>query len=263
MQNHVPVVNRPNSAPVGVRSSPRTPLDISQRCEKSRIWGRLRALPESPKSAPIRSRRRLLSRPAAFALIALLFLPPVHADTLVGKVVRILDGDTVEVLDAQKRTHRVRLSAIDAPELKQPFGAKAKRVLSDLVAGETLTIEWHKRDRYDRLIGKLVLDGVDVNLALVRAGYAHWYRAFAGEQSPHDRRLYEAAETAARSEGAGLWSDPRPTPPWEWRGGKTAGSPSAPSIGACPCDSGRTCTGTRGGIYCVRVSGTKKYFPRD
>jgi endonuclease YncB( thermonuclease family) len=178
-------------------------------------------------------------------------------------VVRILDGDTVEVLDAQKRTHRVRLSAIDAPELKQPFGAKAKRVLSDLVAGETLTIEWHKRDRYDRLIGKLVLDGVDVNLALVRAGYAHWYRAFAGEQSPHDRRLYEAAETAARSEGAGLWSDPRPTPPWEWRGGKTAGSPSAPSIGACPCDSGRTCTGTRGGIYCVRVSGTKKYFPRD
>ncbi len=207
MQNHVPVVNRPNLAPVCVRSSPRTPRDSPQRCEKSRFWGRLRALPESPKSAPIRSRRRRLSRPVAFALIALLFLPPVYADTFVGKVVRILDGDTVEVLDAQKRTHRTRLSGVDAPELKQPFGAKAKRVLSDLVAGETLTVEVRKRDRYDRLIGKLVLDGVDVNLALVRAGYA-WYRAFAGEQSPSDRTLYEAAETAARREGVGLWSDP-------------------------------------------------------
>ena len=201
-------------------------------------------------------------------LPALLFLTlpifqPVHADTLSGKVVRILDGDTVEVLDANRRTQRVRLAGIDAPESKQPFGAKAKRALSSLVAGETLTVDWHKRDRYDRLIGKLMLNGVDVNLALVRAGYAWWYREYAGEQSSSDRRLYEAAEKAARRDGVGLWSDPRPIAPWDWRGGGSKAAPAKPSSGACPCDSGRTCTGPRGGIYCVRESGSKKYFPRD
>ncbi len=199
----------------------------------------------------------------ALLVLTLLIFPPAHADTLNGKVVRILDGDTVEVLDARNRTHRVRLAGIDAPESKQPFGAKAKRVLSELVGGETLTVEWHKRDRYDRLVGKLMLDGADVNLALVRAGYAWWYRAYAGEQSSSDRRLYEAAETAARREGVGLWADPRPIAPWDWRAGGATAVPAKPSSGACPCDSGRLCTGPKGGIYCVRESGSKKYFPRD
>ncbi|NCC23392.1 MAG: nuclease [Alphaproteobacteria bacterium] len=189
--------------------------------------------------------------------------PQTHADSLDGKVVRILDGDTVEVLDARKRTHRVRLAGIDAPESKQPFGAKAKRALSSRVGGKTLTVDWHKRDRYDRLVGKLMFDGADVNLALVRAGYAWWYREYAGEQSPSDRRLYEAAEKAARRDGVGLWSDPRPIAPWDWRDGRTTAVPAKPSSGACPCDSGRSCTGPRGGIYCVRESGSKRYFPRD
>lgn len=199
----------------------------------------------------------------ALLVLTLPISPQTHADSLDGKVVRILDGDTVEVLDARKRTHRVRLAGIDAPESKQPFGAKAKRALSSLVGGKTLTVDWHKRDRYDRLVGKLMLDGADVNLALVRAGYAWWYREYAGEQSPSDRRLYEAAEKAARRDGVGLWSDPRPIAPWDWRDGRTTAVPAKPSSGACPCDSGRTCTGPRGGIYCVRESGSKRYFPRD
>ena len=140
----------------------------------------------------------------ALLVLTLPISPQTHADSLDGKVVRILDGDTVEVLDARKRTHRVRLAGIDAPESKQPFGAKAKRALSSRVGGKTLTVDWHKRDRYDRLVGKLMLDGADVNLALVRAGYAWWYREYAGEQSPSDRRLYEAAEKAARRDGVGL-----------------------------------------------------------
>ena len=157
----------------------------------------------------------------------------------------------------------MRLAGIDAPESKQPFGAKAKRALSSRVGGKTLTVDWHKRDRYDRLVGKLMFDGADVNLALVRAGYAWWYREYAGEQSPSDRRLYEAAEKAARRDGVGLWSDPRPIAPWDWRDGRTTAVPAKPSSGACPCDSGQICTGPRGGIYCVRESGTKQYFPRD
>lgn len=199
---------------------------------------------------------------SAVLVLALLIFPPIHADTLVGKVVRILNGDTVEVLDAQKRTHRLRLAGIDASESKQPFGTTTKRALSTLVGGDAVTVEWHKRDRYARLVGKLMVDGRDVTLALVGAGYAWWYREYAGEQAPGDRRLCEAAEKAARSDGVGLWSDPRPIAPWDWRGGGKA-VPAKPSSGACPCDSGRLCTGPKGGIYCVRESGSKQYFPRD
>ncbi len=197
----------------------------------------------------------------ALLILNLPFFPPAYADTLLGKVVHILDGDTVEVLDANKDTHRVRLAGIDAPESKQPFGTKAKQQLSARVGGEAVSVAWHKRDRYDRLVGKIMLDGADVNLALVRAGYAWWYREYAGEQSPSDRRLYEAAENAARREGAGIWADPRPIAPWDWRdGGKAV--PAKPNSGPCPCDSGRLCTGPKGGIYCVRESGSKQYFPR-
>jgi endonuclease YncB( thermonuclease family) len=199
----------------------------------------------------------------ALLLLTVPFFSPAHAETLSGKVVRILDGDTVEVLDANRRTQRVRLAGIDAPESKQPFGAKAKRALSELVAGETLTIDWHKRDRYDRLVGTLMLDGANVNLALVSAGYAWWYREYAGEQSSTDRRLYEAAEKAARRDGVGLWADPRPIAPWDWHDGGSMAVPAKPSSGTCPCDSGRLYTGPKGGIYCVRESGSKKYFPRD
>ncbi len=198
----------------------------------------------------------------ALLVLTLLSSPQVLADTLVGTVVRILDGDTVEVLDTYKDLHRIRLAGIDAPESGQPFGAVAKRAVSSLVGGETVTVDWHKRDRYGRMVGTLMLDGADVNLALVRAGYAWWYREYAGEQSPSDRRLYEAAEKAARRKGVGLWSDPRPIAPWDWRGGGKA-APAKSSSGACPCDSGRLCTGPRGGIFCVRESGSKKYFPRD
>jgi endonuclease YncB( thermonuclease family) len=199
----------------------------------------------------------------ALLVLTLLISPQTHADTLAGKVVRILDGDTVEVLDVQKRIHRVRLAGIDAPESKQPFGTKAKQQLSALVGGEWVSVDWHKRDRYDRLVGKILLDGADLNLVLVRAGYAWWYREYAGEQSASDRRFYEAAERQARRDGVGLWTDPRPIAPWDWRDGKEVRSPSMPSGGECPCDSGRICTGPRGGRFCVMASGAKKYFPRD
>jgi endonuclease YncB( thermonuclease family) len=80
-----------------------------------------------------------------------------------------------------------------------------------------VTVEWSKLDRHKRIVGK-VLDGQqDVNLALVRDGLAWWYRKYANEQSPVDRNLYEAAEAKAKTERVGLWSDPAPVPPWEWR----------------------------------------------
>lgn len=151
-------------------------------------------------------------------LLSLLLLPSLAtAETLVGRVVKVVDGDTVHVLDATRERHKIRLSGIDTPERKQPFGQKAKEHLSAMVAGEQIVVEWSKRDRYKRIVGKIVHNDRDVNLAMVRDGMAWWYRKYSGEQSPPDRVLYEDAETRAREARRGLWADPDPMPPWEWR----------------------------------------------
>ena len=84
--------------------------------------------------------------PAPF-LLALLFSPSLPADTLTGKVVRVLDGDTVEVLDIETNAHRIRLTGIDAPETGQAFGTKAKRRLIELAAGKVVQVEFDKRDK--------------------------------------------------------------------------------------------------------------------
>lgn len=153
------------------------------------------------------------------ALVWFLLLIPlaVSGATLTGKVVKVADGDTVTVLDADRVQHRVRVAGIDAPESGQPFGQAAKTALSQRVAGRMVEVEWHKRDQYERLIGKVICDGTDAGLAQVRAGLAWWYRRFATEQTPVDRAIYEAAETRAKATRMGLWSSPDPVAPWDWR----------------------------------------------
>ena len=103
------------------------------------------------------------------------------------------------------------------PEKSQAFGTVSKQNLAALVFGRTVTIEWRKRDRYQRILGKVLLNGEDINLEQIRAGLAWHYRHYAKDQLPVDRELYALAEDAARSSGAGLWRDPAPVPPWDFR----------------------------------------------
>lgn len=77
-----------------------------------------------------------------------------QAEILTGQVVKIADGDTLTVLDVSKQQHRVRLAGIDAPERKQAFGTASRQHLADLVFGRVVTVEWYKRDRYQRILGK-------------------------------------------------------------------------------------------------------------
>jgi endonuclease YncB( thermonuclease family) len=140
-----------------------------------------------------------------------------RAESIQARVVGVTDGDTVAALTSEKRQIKVRLAGIDTPEKKQPFGTAAKQALSDLAFGRDAVIEYEKEDRYGRTVGKVLVDGRDVNLELVTRGFAWWYRKYANEQSAEDRALYEAAENAARAASRGLWSDPQPIPPWEWR----------------------------------------------
>ena len=153
--------------------------------------------------------------------LALLFTFAVNAETITGQVVGVTDGDTITVLDADKIQHKIRLAGIDAPEKKQAFGNRSKESLSDMVFDKTVNVETEKRDRYGRQIGKVLVNGQDVNLVQVERGMAWFYRQYQREQSPNDRKLYEAAEDAAKAGKRGLWRDVEPVPPWDFRHGKS------------------------------------------
>lgn len=153
----------------------------------------------------------------AFLLAFFALSSGVVAETLEGKVVRVVDGDTLVLLGSGNVEERIRLSGIDCPERGQPFGTRAKEALLERVGGEGVTVDWDKRDRWKRIIGKVIDGEGDVNLALVRSGMCWWYRKYAREQSQVDQLLYEEAEDAAREQGIGLWRDPNPVPPREWR----------------------------------------------
>ncbi len=83
------------------------------------------------------------------------------ADSLTGKVVKITDGDTLYILDANSQQHKIRLAGIDAPERKQAYGLASRKHLASIVAGKQVTVEYQKRDRYGRIVGKVLLDGID------------------------------------------------------------------------------------------------------
>ena len=85
------------------------------------------------------------------------------------------------------------------------------------MAGQQVTIEYQRRDRYGRIVGKVLLDEIDVCLEQVKAGFAWHYKKYQHEQSAEDRRLYADAENKARDERLGLWRENNPNPPWEYR----------------------------------------------
>jgi endonuclease YncB( thermonuclease family) len=130
-----------------------------------------------------------------------------------GRVVGVSDGDTITVLDGSKGQHLVRLSGIDAPERKQPFGSAAKEVLSSAVFDRRVEARCWKRDRYGREICSVFVGTRDVGLAMIRDGYAWHYKAFEQEQSAEDRAAYARTEADARSARRGLWRDAAPVPP--------------------------------------------------
>jgi endonuclease YncB( thermonuclease family) len=159
-----------------------------------------------------------VSLPLAALFAFLLFVsPPCQALTLVGKVVGVSDGDTIKVLDAKRVTHVVRLSGIDAPEKRQAFGSVSKASLARLVAGKTVKVGYRKKDRYQRILGQVTVDGHDANLAQVRAGLAWHYTQYQKEQALPERVSYRHAEQQARTGKIGLWRDARPVAPWTFR----------------------------------------------
>ena len=163
--------------------------------------------------------------------ISLILYSPALADTLQGKVVKIADGDTITIVDDLGEKHRIRLAGIDAPEKNQPYGEISTQGLNKLVSGRIVTIEYEKRDRYKRVIGKVLVDPpgevfcmalgcvkkIDAGLEQIKAGLAWHYKRYQMEQSEEDRRLYSEAELEARTKPIGLWMGKERMSPWKWR----------------------------------------------
>jgi endonuclease YncB( thermonuclease family) len=171
-------------------------------------------------------------RASRFAVL-LLLLAAIAADASAeqwrGKVVAIADGDTLTLLDADRRQHRIRLDGIDAPEKSQPFGQRSRQSLAALAHGREAVADCPKIDRYGRSVCTVTVDGADVGLIQVRRGLAWHYVRYANEQTPQARVEYARAEQQAREAHAGLWSMRDPMPPWDYRRAARAGSERGPS----------------------------------
>lgn len=151
-------------------------------------------------------------------LLLIVLLPSIsNASSFTGKVITVLDGDTIDVLH-NNQPERIRLHGIDAPEKGMPYGQAAKEYVLDMAALMVVTVEVRDTDTYGRTVGEVILpDGRSLNRDIVRAGYAWWYRKYSSDASLGE--LEQEARIARR----GLWRDPKPTAPWEWRAEKRGG----------------------------------------
>jgi endonuclease YncB( thermonuclease family) len=112
------------------------------------------------------------------------------------------------------------LAGIDAPERQQPYGKVARQFLAKHIFKKQVCVRWYKRDKYQRLVGVIRLEGEDINLKLVKAGLAWHYKQYKNEQSKSDQVLYANAHKNAEQTKVGLWGDRRPIAPWLWRRGE-------------------------------------------
>ena len=175
-----------------------------------------------------------------------LFTIPLQARTLEGKVVSVADGDTLTVLDGAYKRHRIRLDQIDAPESRQDFGKRSKQSLASLVFGKRVVVDIVKIDQYRRSVGTVMVGRVDANREQVRRGMAWVYRKYARDSA------YYRAEEDARSKRIGLWSQPNPIAPWEFRRAARAAKARAqrPEMVATKARSSFTCGGKR---FCQEI----------
>ena len=135
-----------------------------------------------------------------------------RSEELVGKCVGVADGDTCTILIDGNESRRIRFYGIDAPESGQDFGKKAKEYCSNLIFGKNIKVIGLATDKFGRTVGKVYVGDTYVNLEMVKAGLAWHYSYY----SPNDYDFAEA-EKEARKKRLGLWIQPNPIEPREYR----------------------------------------------
>ncbi|NTU53410.1 MAG: nuclease [Chlorobiaceae bacterium] len=152
-------------------------------------------------------------RPHPLFLLLLLLFVGCHDTTSSARVVKVADGDTITVLHNDNTQEKIRLYGIDSPEKTQPFGTRARQYISTLVFGKQVTMRTMSRDRYGRSVAWVSVGETNVNAEMVKAGYAWHYRQYS------DDPALQQFENEARKAKRGLWADPHPVAPWDYRKG--------------------------------------------
>lgn len=138
------------------------------------------------------------------------------AEILTGTVTSVYDGDTI-TLQTEAGTKKIRLAGIDAPEIKQPYGIESRDALRQGVLNQSVTVDTTKLDKYGRFVGKVLIDGEDINLKQVTRGLAWVYVKYMGELTGEDRLKYQYAQEEAQQGRLGLWSQVAAVEPWDYR----------------------------------------------
>lgn len=150
------------------------------------------------------------------------------AESIRGVVINVIDGDTVILLERtpeQMRTHRIQLEGIDTPERGQDGYEGAKEYLEKLIWGETVTVRYTENDRYGRILGEIWHGKMFINEEMVKEGWAWIYKNFSAS------RKLVSLERDARKAQKGIWSDPNPISPWEWKAAKRKGKSKGKNTG--------------------------------
>lgn len=134
-----------------------------------------------------------------------------------GSVVKNHDGDTIHLNTSDHGVLTIRLSGADTPETGQSHWKAARDRLRERVASQAVTAECYKKDRHGRDVCHVFVGESDLGLEMIQSGYAWFASAFAKELNDRQQASYPAAESIARQERRGLWSEPDPMPPWECR----------------------------------------------
>ena len=137
---------------------------------------------------------------------------------------KIFDGDTIWIdqIDCDSKhilteNLKLRLVGIDAPEMEQQFGKESKLCLSQLIGKNSIKLKTYGRDRYQRILAKIMVGEVDINLAMIKKGCAWFYRQYQDSLDENDQKLYDQAEQIAQRQFLGLFKNVKAFPPWVWR----------------------------------------------
>lgn len=167
-----------------------------------------------------------------------------------GRVIRVVDGDSIAVQSKGQVVYSVKLQAIDAPDVGQPFFEEARKSLSKLILNKDVRVVINTTYGKDMIIGSVYRNGQDIGLTLIEQGLAWHFKRFAFQQTAAARKSYSDAQSSASAARVGLWADEKPIAPWDFRG-ESVVSPSN--------NERKYLVGPKGGCYYVSASGRKVY----
>ncbi len=142
-----------------------------------------------------------------FSLVSIL----ATANDIKGKVVKVIDGNTLQVMDRDGKTFNLLLAGIDCPELEQAYGKEARLCLLKLTLGKQVDVKILGNDRLGNAVAELLVNGKrDPRIQLLNEGLA-----WTTEKAP--KSDLESLRATAQAKKKGLWKQENPTPPWVYR----------------------------------------------